>query len=277
MLSAMAKSYAEELPKVTAWEERTDVPLTVLAFAFLVAYAYPILVPSVSETTRTVLTYVDIAVWLAFAADYVIRLVIARRKWLFIKHNVLDLCLVVLPPARPLRLLRVTEVLIRTLWFHVRSQTRARLAVFVAGMSSLLIVLASLAVLDAERGQPGADIHDFGDALWWSVVSVTTVGYGDFAPVTAEGRLVAVALMVVGIGLIGFVTGSMTTWVIDRINEMSRDDDGDKSDVSDVLVSVHTLRHELTAIREELARVSAAVAVRSSVDDRPAAARADLE
>ena len=78
----------------------------------------------------------------------------------------------------------------------------------------LLLLTAAVTVLDAERDAVGANITSFGDALWWSLASVTTVGYGDRFPVTDEGRLVATFLMVIGIGLFGSLTAILAAWVL---------------------------------------------------------------
>ncbi|WP_262500265.1 ion channel [Phycicoccus endophyticus] len=80
--------------------------------------------------------------------------------------------------------------------------------------------MASLAILDAERGHPDATITRFGDALWWTATTATTVGYGDLYPVTTEGRLVAAALMLAGIALIGVITATFASWLIDRVQEI---------------------------------------------------------
>lgn len=74
--------------------------------------------------------------------------------------------------------------------------------------------IAALAMLDAERDADGATIHTFGDALWWGATTVTTVGYGDRYPVTTTGRIVATALMVVGISLVGVVTATIAAWFV---------------------------------------------------------------
>jgi voltage-gated potassium channel len=71
-------------------------------------------------------------------------------------------------------------------------------------------------MLDAERDAPGAHITTFPDALWWAATTVTTVGYGDTFPVTGTGRLVAVALMVVGISLVSIITATIAAWFIDQ-------------------------------------------------------------
>jgi voltage-gated potassium channel len=82
--------------------------------------------------------------------------------------------------------------------------------------------LGAVTVLDAERNAPGANITSFGDALWWASTTVTTVGYGDRYPVTTEGRLIAVGLILVGIGLVGAVTASVATWIVSRVQREQR-------------------------------------------------------
>ena len=94
------------------------------------------------------------------------------------------------------------------------------MAVYVGGLSAVVLLVASLAILDAERGREGANIETFGGALWWSVTTVTTVGYGDRFPVTGTGRMIAVALMMAGIALIGVVTATLASWIIDRDQEV---------------------------------------------------------
>ena len=62
--------------------------------------------------------------------------------------------------------------------------------------------MAALGVLDAERASPDANIVTFGDAIWWAFVTITTVGYGDYYPVTTPGRVVAVLLMAGGVAVL---------------------------------------------------------------------------
>jgi voltage-gated potassium channel len=81
----------------------------------------------------------------------------------------------------------------------------------------LLIYAASLAILETERSHPGSKINTLGDAVWWSLETVTTVGYGDVPPVTGKGRLIAVELMIGGISLVGLVTASLTSWIVERV------------------------------------------------------------
>src|SRR5450759_4660981 len=81
--------------------------------------------------------------------------------------------------------------------------------------TSLILFVASLAVLDAERGAKSATITTFGDALWWAMTTVTTVGYGDRYPITTQGRFIAGGLMLGGIALLGIVTASLASWLLD--------------------------------------------------------------
>jgi voltage-gated potassium channel len=74
-------------------------------------------------------------------------------------------------------------------------------------------------MLDHERGQPGANIETFGDALWWPMTTMTTVGYGDRYPVTTTGRFIGAAVMIAGIALLGTVTATIATLLIDRVRE----------------------------------------------------------
>jgi len=71
--------------------------------------------------------------------------------------------------------------------------------------------------------RPDASITTFGDSLWWTVTTISTVGYGDRYPVTVEGRIVAAVLMVAGIALLGVVTASIASWFVDTVRATGRD------------------------------------------------------
>jgi voltage-gated potassium channel len=105
----------------------------------------------------------------------------------------------VLPLLRPLRLLRLIPLL-SVLNRRAQTGLRGRVAIYVAGGASLLAFVAALAVLDVERSSPDANISDFGDAIWWAVRTMTTVGYGDHYPVTGIGRVVAFGPRISGLG-----------------------------------------------------------------------------
>jgi voltage-gated potassium channel Kch len=83
--------------------------------------------------------------------------------------------------------------------------------------ASLLAFVAAIAVLDVERSSPDANINGFGDAIWWAVTTMTTVGYGDHYPVTGIGRAVGFGLMLGGIALLGTVTATLASWLVESV------------------------------------------------------------
>jgi voltage-gated potassium channel len=87
------------------------------------------------------------------------------------------------------------------------------------------VSLGALAVLDAERNAPDANITTAGDALWWASTTVTTVGYGDRFPLTTEGRFIAVGLMLVGISLVGSLTAVIAAWMIKNVEKPGQEDE----------------------------------------------------
>lgn len=194
-----------------------------LAVAFLVAYAWPILDPRMEPGIRSFLIVLSWTVWAAFGVDFLIRLGLADERMSYALRHWYDLVLILLPLIRPLRLLRLV-VLARILDRSVGDTLAGKTLVYVSGAASLATGLAAVAILDAERGAPGANIKTFDDALWWAATTVTSVGYGDRFPVTTEGRIVAFALMLVGIGLIGTVMASVAAWMLQRTAPAERPD-----------------------------------------------------
>ncbi|MGD9960733.1 potassium channel family protein [Nocardioides sp.] len=234
----------------TRWERATDAPLTVAALAFLVAYAWPILDPSQGD--KPVFGLVVTVSWALFVVDYVVRLVLSRDRRAFVFGNLLDLAAVALPMLRPLRLLRLVTVL-GVLNRHAGGSFRGRVAVYVVGATTLVLGVASLAMLDAERGADGANIQTPGDALWWALTTVTTVGYGDHFPVTTEGRFIAGGLMVAGIALLGVVTASFASWLIERVAEVEEE-------------SSAATQRDVRALASEIAQLRAQLVTPSQAD-----------
>lgn len=207
-------------PQLTAWERATNLPLLALAVLFLVAYAVPILHPGLPGWAGEAANAVYALVWAVYAADFAVRMVKAGRgnRFRFLYTHPLDLLMVALPMLRPLRILRIILLLAEVFRRHAQATKRLQAACYVVTVTSLILLMSSLAILDAERYAPESQIADFGDALWWSVVTATTVGYGDTVPQTAEGQAIAAFLMFAGIGLVGLVSGSLASWFVDRVS-----------------------------------------------------------
>ncbi|GAB3621600.1 potassium channel family protein [Glutamicibacter endophyticus] len=205
-----------ELTRVERWERRAEVPLVLLALAFLVAYAWPVLNPRLDPSLTEILRAVSWTVWSAFAIDFAIRIALAEQRSRYILRHWYDVLLIAVPFLRPLRILRVlsaARLVNRILTRHLVG----RVSVYVGFTALTCIGLGALAVLDAEQGAPDANITTFSNALWWAVVTSATVGYGDFYPVTGTGRLIAVGLMLVGIALLGSITAGVAAWVTQSV------------------------------------------------------------
>jgi voltage-gated potassium channel len=197
-----------------SYERRTAWLLDGAAVAFLAVYAVPILHPGLSPGWVRACEIASWAVWALFGADYFIRLGLAADRRRFVRGNLVDLAVIVLPLLRPMRLVRLLPVLARMQ--HAGLSLRGRATTYVVAGAVLLGFVASLAVLDAERGSTEANITSFGDALWWAATTVTTVGYGDHFPTTGEGRVVGAGLMLGGIALVGTVTAALASWFVEQ-------------------------------------------------------------
>jgi len=156
--------------------------------------------------------------------DFALRLWLAEDRWPYARRHWYDVALVVLPLLRPLRQLRLLA-LARVLNRSVTSSLVGKVSTYVVGVAVVACALGAIAVLDAEQDAKGANITTFGDALWWAATTVTTVGYGDRFPVTTEGRFIAVALMIVGIAMVGAVTASVATWMVAQVQHETSTED----------------------------------------------------
>jgi voltage-gated potassium channel len=204
--------------KTEAVLHRLEIPWMVLGFVYLGIYAFQVIAEPPRGLYDT-LEVVNSSIYAVFIVDLIVRAVLEGRALItmggliqFVKTHWLSILAVVLPAFRSLRVLRVVIVL-RALEPYLLSRSH-KLGVITAVTIPLLLFTSAVSVLEAERGAEGANIVTFADAFWWSLVSVTTVGYGDRFPVTDEGRLIATFLLVVGIGLFGALTALLASWVM---------------------------------------------------------------
>jgi voltage-gated potassium channel len=211
----------DEDSRLARWEQRTEVPLALAAVAFLVGYAVHVLAPAVTDGWHDLCFAVMLTAWAMFAADYGVRWRLSGQRLRFVRSHWLDALVVVLPLLRPLRIVKLHETVQRR-HGQPRFSLHARVITYAGLSTGLLGFAGALAVYSQERGAPGANMKTFGDALWWTCETLTTVGYGDITPVTSWGRLIAVGMMACGLALLGAVTGSFSSWLI---QVFSREDD----------------------------------------------------
>lgn len=234
------------------YRDLAEWPLMATALVFLAAYAWQV----VGRLEGEAATPFEVVMWITwgiFVVDYVINLWLAPDRWHWFLWNLHELLIVALPFFRPLRLLRLVTVL-SVLHRTVGETLRGRVAVYVAGSAAMLVLIGSLAVLDVEQRSPDAKILTLGDAAWWAITTITTVGYGDLYPVTPLGRIVAAALMVSGIAVIGVVTASIASWLVQRIEQnteaaVAASEEPVRNEMAELLDEVAALRREIAELR----------------------------
>ena len=204
------------------WRRLTYWPLVVASLLFIVAYSWQV-IADLRGPAETLARGFILVTWAVFVVDYLVRFWLASPKRRWFRHHIFDLLVVVLPALKPLPLLQAFTRAPRK--SSAGAALRIRIAIYGAGAAMVLIWVASLAMLDAERGEAGANIETFADAVWFSCVTITTVGYGDYYPVTPFGRIVAVGLMAVGVALVGVVTATFASWVLEVAAARSSDAD----------------------------------------------------
>ena len=262
--------------------------LTLFSMLLIVLQLLPI-----DDDTRFLVSVYDDFVCVIFLLDFAYNLAITRprRDYFIGERGWLDLvgsipALPGLPYTSLLRLARLARLLRirRALGGQAGRElvrdvvrNRGQYAVFITVLSAFIVLsLSSIAVLQFESNSPDSNIHTGGDALWWAVVTITTVGYGDVFPVTAMGRLTAVLVMVAGVGIIGALASILASFLVtSAADEKAQEQDllGDTPSragarsapprPSDPLVTAD--------IATELARLSAEVAaLRAQLETRQA-------
>ncbi|MFO0467673.1 MAG: potassium channel family protein [Bacteroidota bacterium] len=196
--------------------------LSVYVLAELVISTFLHLPTEVSK----VLDFIDNCICVFFLFDFSVRFFQAENKLKFMKWGWIDLISSIptfdfLRPGRALRLIRLLRILrafrsTKNLVSHIyKSKTQGAFTT-VSVIAVLMVIFSAIAILQVENS-PNSNIKSAEDAIWWAYVTITTVGYGDLYPVTTVGRIIAAALMTVGVGLFGTFTAFLSSFfVIDR-------------------------------------------------------------
>jgi len=204
--------------RLEEWERTVRIPLLVLGVLFILAASVVALMPDLPTLPLLIAIVALFATWIAFGVDYIVRLVLVPRgrRISWILHHPLLLAAVALPVFRAVR---VVDLLREVPAFRSgsRSVLRAQIVLSALAYSIVFVYFIALSTLMAERDAPGATITNFPDALWWSAVTLTTVGYGDVVPITVLGRMYAVLLMLGGIVIIGVASGTAVSYIAERV------------------------------------------------------------
>jgi len=219
-------------------ERITELPLLVLSFVMIPLLVGPFFW-ELSTKEEALFMALDTFIWAIFAIDLIIKVSISPKRLAYLKRHWLEVLVVVVPFFRPLRIVRV-------FLFGSRAWVGARRLVnidflFVYGIG--LVIIAATVVASVEGGE-NTSIRSFPDALWWAVVTITTVGYGDMVPLTVVGRAVAFILMLGGIAFFSGVTANLASFLVKGGSET------DKKALVQLTEQVEGLRQEISRLQE---------------------------
>lgn len=238
--------------RLAAYEARTQTPLDLLALVTLWIVAVPATDFSSAHDVRAAVLAIQGAIRLVYAIDITIRAALARRHVHYLLTHPVAIAAVVLPPVRVIFSLRLVRSVFR----------RGHLSRFLLAASVLVLNGAAIVYL-FERHAPGSSIHTPGESLWWSVTTVTTVGYGDYVPVTTVGRFTACFIMGIGLLTLAVVTAQVASSFVSQ--EPSQTQGGPRAQAV-------TPGMTLAELDQRLARIEQLLTVTTSPPPRAAGA-----
>jgi len=186
--------------RLAAYEARTEIPLDLLALATLWIVVVPPGDFGTTDDVRIIVLIAKVGLSVVYGIDLVIRSVLAGRGAHYALTHPLRVVTVVFPPARVIFSLRLVQTMFR----------RGHLERFLLA-AAVLVLNGAVIVYLFERHVPHSNIRTLGEAVWWAVVTVTTVGYGDYTPVTAQGRVTACFIMGIGLLTLAVVTAQVAS------------------------------------------------------------------
>jgi len=206
-------------------ERVTKYPMALLGIAWLVV-AIVIGTTNVTGTAPTVLVATLFVLWVILLAEYLIRLVVSPDRRGYLRRRWVEPVTVVVPPLQGWHVIGIEKM---SLLLHegglrisavLKHHSLFRVLIAAAGT----LFIGAWLVLLFEKNAAGSNIHSYANALWWAIVTVTTVGYGDRYPTTEGGRAVATVLMLVGIGLIGVLTATVASVFVKEHTDANREE-----------------------------------------------------
>ena len=200
-----------------AYTKRISPLLSILALVYLATFSIQAIWYYPDATWYQYMNLFGNFLWVLFVIDLLFRFLMSTQKRHFFQKNLIDTITVVVPQFRAIRALRAFT---SDGFISKKSGLISGGGLTSALLAALIVVwVGSLMVLNAERTAPNAEITSAADAVWWGFETVTTVGYGDFVPVTWDGRAMAVLVMLVGISVLGVVTASLSAALVKRAHQ----------------------------------------------------------
>ncbi|MGO9877417.1 MAG: potassium channel family protein [Acidimicrobiia bacterium] len=206
-------------------ERVTKYPMAVLGVAWLVI-AVIVLSANVNGSPSLFLVSTLFVLWVVLLVEYLVRLVVTPDRRGYLKRRWVEPATVVVPPFQGWHVIGIEKMSLLFYEGELRVEAILRhhslFRVLIAAAAT--VVLGAWLVLLFDENAKGSNIHNYPDALWWAIVTVTTVGYGDRYPVSAGGRVVAAMLMLVGIGLIGVLTATVASVFIKEHTDANKEE-----------------------------------------------------
>lgn len=199
-----------------------------IIFLFLSVYILAVLAIDLvfpfDQETRNLISIIDFGICIVFFFEFCYRLYVAPDKLAYLKWGWLDL-LASVPTIdffRMFRLFRVFRVLrvlrlvkaSKKIYKYLFHSKREAITSSATAVALLIVLTGALLIIQVEGNADGSNIRTAEEAIWWSIVTVTTVGYGDYYPVTLIGRIISVFVMLAGIGLFGTFTASIASYML---------------------------------------------------------------
>lgn len=197
---------------------------------------------NLSPKVNSIVNIIDVVIYFIFLSDYLIRILTSKDRKRFFKHNVID-TIAIFPFmlfmesnfGSVFKLIRVVTYVLRLVG-NVKEILFTNGFIYALGSTVLITFIGSLGIYVFEHGTE--NISDYGDALWWSFVTVTTVGYGDISPSSGAGRFIACILMITGIGFLSMLTSTISTFFFSKIDKRKENKSKEKNkvilDISDL-------------------------------------------
>lgn len=193
------------------WSSRSGWLMAILGLLYLAIYSLQVVFSGEAQMVQS-LEVASSVIWGFFALDVLVRVISSKSLSDFFRSSWLEILALLIPFMRVLRVFRVL-VAIRGLRPILRSRF-ARTSTYILLLLPLTWFSGAVAVLDSEQNLEGASITNLPDALWWSLATITTVGYGEFYPMSLEGKFVAGVLMITGITLFSAGAGLFASWIM---------------------------------------------------------------
>lgn len=211
--------------------ERIEFIYDIIIGFFALVATFVVVLQFSKNITGIQLKYLNIAdniIYFIFVLDFVVRLFLSRNKRSLFKNHYIDLIALLplhfftnSPYGSLLKLIRVLTYLLRLI-HNIKDVLYTNGFIYSLGSASIITILGSFAIYFLERDS-SATIKSYGDAFWWSIVTITTVGYGDISPTTSGGRVIAAILMLSGIGFLSMLTSTISTYFITKTDKKKRE------------------------------------------------------